>query len=245
MKSILLAAGYGTRLYPLTLNTPKPLLRVGSKPIVEHLLEKVWPLEEVEEVYVVTNARFAAAFQEWAEGRSFPKPLHILNDGTTTNETRLGAIGDAAFVVRQAHWEGQDLLILAGDNLFTFGLEGFLDFFRQKQATVVGLYEFHDIERIKQYSAVEVDETGRILSYEEKPSAPRTNLVGIALYLLARKDVPLLLHYADMGDRERDAPGYFIQWLCQRTTVYGYRFEGLWLDVGTFQSLKEAEELFS
>ena len=135
MKCLILAAGYATRLYPLTKDTPKPLLEVAGKSILERLLDKISLIEKIDHVYVVTNSRFAKAFGDWVEQYTYTKPLTVIDDGTTSNDNRLGAIGDIQFVIEQVGL-ADDLMILAGDNLFDFDLRDFEAFFQEKKADV-------------------------------------------------------------------------------------------------------------
>lgn len=244
MKAIVLAAGYATRLYPLTLNRAKPLLEVAGRPMMEHVLLRVGCIDEVDDVFVVTNDRFYSDFVNWARSfaPSYSKPIHVLNDGTRTNEDRLGAIGDLAFVINQEQI-CDDCLVVAGDNLFDFDLRQFVKFFKE-HGTTVGLYVVEDVDLVRRYSVVELDERGRIIYFEEKPQNPKTNLVAICLYLLKRTDLPLLREYRCDG-QPMDAPGYFIQWLHKRTEVYGFTFHGRWFDIGDHKSLQLANCVFS
>lgn len=241
MKCLILAAGYGTRLHPLTENQAKPLIEVAGKPMIEHILDKVEELEAVDEVYIVHNEKFSSNFKEWTEGFSFNKKIRLFNDGSTDDSDKLGAIGDMLFAVRESGAD-DDMLVIAGDNLFRWSLAPFVDFFRRK-GTCAALYRVRDRELIKKYSVVELDGDGRIISFEEKPEEPATDLAAICLYLFARGKLPLLERYIDEG-RNPDAPGYFIKYLSETDRVYGLPMEGDWLDIGDFKSLEEAEKLF-
>jgi glucose-1-phosphate thymidylyltransferase len=243
MKAIVLAAGYATRLYPLTLNKAKPLLPIAGRPMIEYTLMRIAPLDAVDEVYIVTNGRFYNDFVEWLHGfsPSFTKEIKLLSDGTMTNEERMGAIGDLIFTV-ESNSIDDDCLVVAGDNLFDFELSGFVRF-ALARGTSVGLYRVEDVELVKRYSVVEVDEDGRIIYFEEKPKEPRTNLVAICLYLIRRDDLRKLFEYRAEGHL-MDEPGYFIQWLCKRTDVYGYLFTGIWFDIGDKGSLMTADRVF-
>jgi glucose-1-phosphate thymidylyltransferase len=238
MKAILLAAGYATRLRPLTDDRAKSLLPVGGRPMADWILDKVVEVDEVDEVHVVTNARFADAFTEWAATRN----VTVHDDGTTSNDDRLGAIGDIAFVADREGWDGEDLLVIAGDNLFDFSLADYVAFWRGKSdgASAIALYEHPQQELLSQYAVVEVDPDERIMSFVEKPANPPSNLIAIATYIYNRAHVALLHAYLAEGNSP-DAPGSFIEWLYKRAPVYGYRFGGEWLDIGDRSQLLEAD----
>ena len=246
MKVAVLAAGYATRLYPLTLDRPKALLEVGGKPILDRLLERLAPIEGLAGVYVVTNARFAPSFGEWAQAYTPPRPglePVIVDDGTTEDENRLGAIGDLALVIERERLD-DDLIVAAGDSLFTEDLDGFGRFCTERNASVEAVYDVGDPERIKSYSAVALDDDDRIVSFEEKPARPRSTLAGIALYFYPRSVLPLVRTYLAEGN-DPDQPGRFVQWLYPRQPVYAWRVPGRWYDVGSKETLAEADEVFS
>lgn len=238
MKALLLAAGYATRLRPLTDDRAKSLLPVGGKPMADWILDKIAEVEEVDEVHVVTNARFAGAFTDWAASRR----VTVHDDGTTSNDDRLGAIGDIAFVADREGWDGEDLLIIAGDNLFDFRLADYVAFWREKPegASAIALYEHPVRELLSQYGIVEVDPAGRVMNFLEKPETPPSNLIATAAYIYNRAHVALLHAYLAEGNSP-DAPGSFIEWLYKRAPVYGYRFGGEWLDIGNHSQLLEAD----
>ncbi len=238
MKAIVLAAGYATRLYPLTKTVAKPLLPVGGRPMIDHLLDRIREVDEVDGVHVVTNHKFAALFSRWAEGH---EGLDVHDDGTTSDDDRRGAIGDISFVIEQAWLEGEDLLVVAGDNLFDFSVADYARWWRGKgEASAVALYDVGDVELVRRYSAVELDEDDRLASFVEKPEHPRTTLVATATYLFHRAHVPLVRRYLDEGNSP-DQPGRFVAWLVPRAPVYGYRFEGEWRDIGDAEQLLEAD----
>ncbi|HZS24770.1 MAG TPA: nucleotidyltransferase family protein [Gaiellaceae bacterium] len=235
MKAIILAAGYATRLYPLTETIAKPLLPVGGRPMIDHLLERLREVEEVDAIHVVTNHKFARAFEDWA-----PPGVTVHDDGTTSEDDRLGAIGDIAFVVRAVELD-DDLLVLAGDNLFDYSLSDFAAWKRAKgEASAVVLYDVGDLELVKRYSSVELAGTERLTSFTEKPDAPRSTLVATAAYLYDRAHVPLLAQYLGDGNPP-DQPGRFIAWLVPRVPVFGYTAGGRWRDIGDAHQLLEAD----
>jgi glucose-1-phosphate thymidylyltransferase len=239
MKALILAGGYATRLRPLTDDRAKPLLPVAGRPIVDWILDKVAEVDAVDEVHVVTNARFAPAFREWARDRE----ISVHDDGTTSNEDRLGAIGDIAFVADREEWDGQDMLIIAGDNLFDFSLAEYVDFWRGKDGSAIAVYEHPVRELIREYSVVELDQDDRVVGFEEKPEKPASDLISIATYIYHRAHLALLRAYLAEGNPP-DQPGYFIAWLYSRAPVYGYRFSGEWLDIGDRTQLLEADNRY-
>ena len=173
MKVLILAAGYGTRLYPLIKDTAKPLLPVASRPIIDHLLDKIQPLPDLQEVVVVTNEKFYADFLDWAIlHQDFPVPITVMNDGTTSPEDRLGAVGDILFVLKQLQ-KIDDLFVLGGDNLFDYSLEDFIRFAQGKDSQVsIGLYDIGNIQEASKFGVVQMDQDNRILVFEEKPPQP-------------------------------------------------------------------------
>ncbi len=246
MKVIILAAGYATRLYPLTLTKPKPLLPVAGKPMVEHVLDNLAPISGIDRVYVVTNAKFAGAFQEWADHYRATKSkmeFTVVNDGTTDDTNKLGAIGDINFVIKTQNVD-DDLIVVAGDNLFSQKLEAFGELCRRKNAPVLALYDVGDLEQIKKYNAITLDGEGRITFFEEKPKNPTSTLTGIALYYYPKHTIPLIRQYIAEGNNP-DQPGRLIQWLYPRTPVYTWTVPGLWFDIGSKESLEEANQIFS
>jgi glucose-1-phosphate thymidylyltransferase len=242
VKAVILAAGYATRLYPLTLDRPKALLHVGGKPMLDHLLEQLERVEGLDEVYVVTNSKFAAAFREWAAGRS-GLPLRIVDDGTVDDDSRLGAIGDLDLTIREAELD-DDLLVLAGDNLFSESIAPFPIFALEKAGPALGVYDVGDLDTIRRYSVIELDGDDRVTRLEEKPEQPRSTLAGIALYFYPRSALRFVREYLEDGNNP-DQPGRLVQWLYPRTPVYGWRVPGRWFDVGSKETLAEADQAFT
>lgn len=244
MKVIILAAGYATRLYPLTLTRPKPLLPVAGKPMMEYVLDNLAPIGGIDRVYVVTNAKFADQFQQWADGyRGAQLQFTIVNDGSTDDTNKLGAIGDIHFVL-QTQDVDDDLIVVAGDNLFSHKLDAFGHICREKNAPVLALYDVGDLEQIKKYNAITVDGGGRITFFEEKPKNPTSTLTGIALYHYPRHILPLIKQYIAEGNNP-DQPGRLVQWLYPRTPFYTWTVPGLWFDIGSKETLEEANSIFA
>lgn len=243
MKCLILAAGYATRLYPLTKETPKPLLEVAGKSILERLLDKISFIDKIDHVYVVTNSRFAQAFQDWVGSYQYSKPITVIDDGTTSNENRLGAIGDIQYVLDQTGLE-DDLMILAGDNLFDFDLREFEQFFQEKDADVITAYEISDINLRRRVGIVELDSSAKILSFEEKPQEPKSSFGVPALYIYKQETLPMIKKYLQEGNNP-DAPGHFIPWLIKHKPMFAFQFEGDWHDIGTLESYEEAQLVFA
>jgi glucose-1-phosphate thymidylyltransferase len=235
VKAIVLAAGYATRLRPLTDSRPKQLLPVGGRPMVDWILDKLREAG-LDEIHVATNHRFAADFDRWAAG----KDVIVHDDGTTSNETRLGAIGNVRFVRDRAGLD-DDLLVVAGDNLFDYSLAEYIAWWRGKPAaSAVAVYDVGDLDLMRKYSSVELDEDDRIVGFVEKPENPQSTLAATATYLFAREHAALVDVYLDEGNPP-DQPGNFVAWLHPRRPVYAYRFPGDWYDIGDPQQLLEAD----
>jgi glucose-1-phosphate thymidylyltransferase len=238
MKAIVLAAGYATRLYPLTETIAKPLLPLAGRPMLDYLLDRVREAHDVDATHVVTNHKFAGDFEQWASAHA---NVVVHDDGTTSEDDRLGAIGDIAFVVRAAQLENDDLLVIAGDNLFDYSLADFVAFWRTKDpASAVVLYDVGDLELVKKYSSVDLDDDDRLTGFTEKPQHPTSTLVATAAYIYHREHVPLLERYLAEGNAP-DQPGRFLAWLVPRVPVYGYTAGGEWRDIGDANQLLEAD----
>jgi glucose-1-phosphate thymidylyltransferase len=240
MQAVVLAAGYATRLRPLTDRIAKPLLPLAGRPMLDYLADKIDDVEDVEALHVVTNARFAPDFQVWARGRSGRLPVRVHDDGTSSNSDRLGAIGDLRFVIESAGLAGDDLLVVAGDNLFDFSLADYVGFWRDRGGSAVGVHDVGDLALAREYGVVELDPDDRVVSLVEKPERPSGTLVSIAAYLFGAEHAALVHDYLDEGNAP-DQPGRFVVWLYPRAPVFGYRFRGDWLDIGDRRQLLEAD----
>jgi glucose-1-phosphate thymidylyltransferase len=246
MNALILAAGYATRLYPLTLNKAKPLLVVGGKPIIEWVVDNLEGVPELETIYVVTNEKFAADFQTWSERYQDRHPqfkFKIVNDGSKNDEDKLGAIGDINFVVTEENLAQSSLLIVAGDNLFTESLREFVAAANGTEATVA-VYDVGDPETIKKYGNVLINDDGIITHLEEKPQKPRGTLAAIALYYYSPGVLSLLTTYLAAGNNP-DQPGRFVQWLYTRKPVKTYQIKGKWLDIGSKETLEKADAILA
>ena len=244
MKVVILAAGYATRLYPLTLNQPKPLLEVAGKPMLEHVVDNLLPVG-IEGFYIVTNQKFAGHFERWADGYKTNQPERsfvVVNDGSTDDSNKLGAIGDLHLVLTREAVE-DDIIVVAGDNLFSRSLEKFGAFCRERGAPTVAVYDVGDLEEIKKYNSIETDADGRITFFQEKPEQPKSTLTAIALYYYPRETLALIRQYVAEGNNP-DQPGRLVEWMYKRTPFYTWLVPGIWYDVGSKETLEEANRIF-
>lgn len=244
MKLLILAAGYATRLYPLTQNQPKPLLPVVGKPMIDHVIEKFKNCPEIDEIYVVTNHKFASHFEHWARdasARHGDRPIRVFNDRTTSETDKLGAIGDIRFVIQESELN-DDLIIVAGDNLFSGSLD---DYVRQAQnkGILIGVYDVGNLEAIRKYNNITMDASGRVTFFEEKPKDPKSTVTAIALYHYPRETLPLIDRYLTEGNNP-DQPGRLVQWLYPRHPIHTYLITGQWLDIGSRETYDEANQIF-
>jgi len=241
VKAIILAAGYATRLYPLTKDRAKALLPINNRPMIDYILDKIETVKEIDEVFVVTNSRFAQQFIEWSKNVDTSLPITILDDGTDSDENKRGAIGDLYFVLEEANIQ-DDLMVIAGDNYFTYSLEAYMDFFVEKGGDCVCAKICADKEALKQFAVAQVDEDHRVIEIEEKPQVPKSDLAVYAAYFYKKETLPLFKEYLEEGNSP-DAPGNFPVWLCKRQAVYAYPFTGECYDIGTPESYYEVERL--
>lgn len=245
MKLIVLAAGYATRLYPLTLDQPKPLLPVAGKAMMEHVLDNLMPIEEIDEIFIVTNAKFAGHFTRWAEDYktgNTVRPITVINDHSTDDSNKLGAIGDMNLVLNEAK-VNDDILVIGGDNLFSQSLEAFGDYCLEMNAPVTGVYDIGNLNESQKYGVIEIDGNDRISFFEEKPAHPKSTLIAIALYYYPRATLRLIRQYLAEGNNP-DQPGRLVQWMYQHTPFYVFRVPGIWFDVGAKETLEEANQIF-
>ncbi len=250
MKLLVLAAGYATRLYPLTLNKAKPLLDVAGKPMIEHLLDKFADRGDVDRIYVVTNAKFAGDFARWATGyttRHPRAPIEVINDRTTSDQDKLGAIGDINLVITSTQLD-DDLIVVAGDNLFEENADGFLETSRrngtQDRPTIV-TYDVGNLEEVrKKYNNLQLDPEGRVLFFSEKDPNATSTVTAICLYYFPRNTIKWVARYLVEGNNP-DQPGRYIGWLYKQTPVYTYQIRGRWLDIGSKETLEQANREFA
>ena len=238
MKCIILAAGYATRLYPLTENFPKPLLDVGGKPILDWLIEDIG--DAVDEFVVVSNHKFAEIFGEWAANR--PEKIRVIDDGTSTNETRLGAVRDIQIAVACVR-EDTDYLVMAGDNMLDFSLRGFIGYAQEKKTSCVMAHEENRLEALQKTAVITTDGDGLIRTYEEKPKEPKGNLAVPPFYIYRAKDISRIREALDDGCGY-DAPGSFAAWLSKHVDMHAWRMTGKRYDIGDIASYEAVKEKF-
>jgi glucose-1-phosphate thymidylyltransferase len=229
MKAIILAAGYATRLYPLTLDKPKPLLEIKGKPLMNYIINN---LEKtgVDEIYIVTNDRFYLQFVWWLNKNKFSKKIELINDETNSNETRLGGVGDLSFALKQKSID-DDVLVILGDNLFDFDLRELTAQFNKSNKTTLGVYDIHSLEDAKRFGIIGVS-GDKIVSFTEKPEKPESSLISTGIYLFSKSDIGMIDEYITSGGK-KDAPGFFVEYLIPKTDVQALTFEGRWFDIGS------------
>ncbi|MBR0240544.1 MAG: nucleotidyltransferase family protein [Bacteroidales bacterium] len=242
MKCLILAAGYATRLYPLTENFPKPLLEVGGKPILDWLIEDLEQSGKISEYVIVSNHKFANIFAGWIASHPCREKMSLVDDGSISNDTRLGAVKDIQLGISERGID-EDLLVMAGDNLLTFSLKDYLDYFAAKKTTCIMRYWEPDTARLHKSGVAQVNEEGLILSMEEKPADPKSNWCCPPFYIYRREDLPLIEKGIADGCGT-DAPGSFIAWLCATTPVHAWEMPGERLDIGSLETYEQAKRRF-
>ena len=240
MKCLILAAGYATRLYPLTENFPKPLLKVRDKTILDWLLEDIDTAGVIDRYVVISNHKFAHHFEAWAESHRLP--ITVADDGTSTNETRLGAVCDIQFALDALALD-DDLLVIAGDNVLDFSLVRFLEYAREKGTSCIMRYYEPSEEKLHKTGVATVDENDLILEMEEKPASPKSHWCCPPFYFYRRSDVPLVKVGIDSGCGV-DAPGSFIAWLSAQTPVHAWEMPGKRYDIGNLASYEEVQRTY-
>ena len=242
MKAIVLSAGYATRLYPLTKDTPKGLLPIGNKSILDFITDQIETVPEIDEIFIISNHKFFPNFSEWAKVRKTHLKINVLDDGTTDDSNKLGAIGDIWFTIQNGNID-EDVLIVAGDNFFTFPLNDYLEFYRKKQCDTILVSELDRLEDLRRMGNAILDAEDKVIGMEEKPQEPKSNCAVFASYIYQKETLPLIEQYLKEGNNP-DAPGFFPSWLYQRKPIYAYKFVGECYDIGTHESYREVCEKF-
>ena len=246
MKLLVLAAGYATRLYPLTLKQSKSLLEVAGRPLIERILATTEDICDLDRIFIVTNEKFTHDFEAWAgayrKTRPNSSPITVVNDHSTDDSNKLGAIGDIKLVI-DSQKISDGLLIIGGDNLFESSLTEFAKY-AVRHGPTLGVYDVGDLEQMKKYGNVSVDGHGKITEFVEKPPQPKTTLAAMCLYYYPRTVLPLIDQYVKEGNN-LDQPGHLIAWLYQRQPVYAHQICGQWLDIGSLETLELARRLFA
>ena len=243
MKNIIIAAGYATRLYPLTENFPKPLLKIGDSTILDRMMEDIDSIPEVDEHIIVTNHRFAPIFEEWKANSKYNKPITIIDDGTSTNETRLGAVRDLLLALETRSVD-DDIMVLAADNILDFSLQGFVDFFKEKGTSVIMCHNEPELKRLQRTGVIAVDGDMKVLEMQEKPDKPVSNWAVPPFYIYKKTDLPLIRECMEHGCGF-DAPGNLAHYLTDVTTLHAWQMPGSRFDIGSMDSYHEAQERFA
>ena len=251
MKNIVIAAGYATRLYPLTENFPKPLLQIGRRTILDRMLDDLDGIPDIDEHIIVTNHKFADIFGDWAmkrvgsectEGTPERKPIRIIDDGTTTNENRLGAVRDLLLAIELCHID-DDVMVLAADNVLDFSFQGFVDYFRQKQTSIIMCHHEPELYRLQRTGVIAVDDDMRVLLMQEKPQEPVSHWAVPPFYIYKQSDLPLIRDCLAHGCGY-DAPGNLAHYRAETTVLHAWPMPGHRFDIGSLDSYEEAKEMF-
>ncbi|MEF8786822.1 MAG: NDP-sugar synthase [Haloarculaceae archaeon] len=238
MKAVVLAGGYATRLWPVTRHRPKMLLPVGETTVIDTILSQLEADDRIDDVFVSTNERFAEDFRDHVAETGFEKPQLSVED-TTDEDEKFGVVGALAQLVEREGIADEDLLVIAGDNLISFDVADFLDFFEEQSTPTLAAYDVGSREKAKSYGLVELD-GDRVVDFQEKPDDPPSTLVSIACYAFPAESVRFGEYLADGNNP--DEPGWFIQWLVEHSEVHAFTFDGAWFDIGTPESYLEAVE---
>ena len=246
MKNVVIAAGYATRLGELTKNFPKPLLQIGEKTILGRMLDDIDNIAEIDEHIIVTNHKFAPMFKEWASEQSYRKAITVVDDGTETNETRLGAVCDLLYAMDKLKID-DDMLVVAADNLLFFSFEGFVRFAKEKNTSCIMCHEQKELSKLQRTGVVVLDENNRVLNMEEKPQAPKSTWAVPPFYVYLKKDLDLVRKSVENGCG-KDAPGNLAHYMCDHTIMHAWPMAGtgenLRFDIGSLDTYKEACEKY-
>lgn len=242
MKNIVIAAGYATRLGELTKDFPKPLLKIGSTTILGRMLDDIDPISDITEHIIVTNHKFIGIFKKWAMEQHYSKPITIVDDGTETNETRLGAVCDLLLAIEKLDID-DDILVVAADNLLFFSFKDFIQFAKEKQSSCIMCHEQPDIEKLRRTGVIMVDDQMKVIDMEEKPEHPKSNLAVPPFYIYLKKDLDLVRN-SIAGGCGKDAPGNLANYMVKKTDMYAWPMNGGRFDIGSMDTYKRACELF-
>lgn len=243
LNAILLCAGYGTRLYPLTKDKPKPLLSIAGEPLISRLVKNLETIPSLNQIAIVSNARFYQQFVDWKKSYASKNQVTVINDGTTDDKNRLGAIKDLKLGLEKLN-QKSDLIVLAGDNLFDLDLSVFTSFSESKRpAATVGVYDVKDRTLAQKYGLIKTDSSGKITAFLEKPKVPPTTLASMGIYYFPKDTLRFIDRYLQ-ANQNSDAPGFYISWLIGQTDVYAFQFNGTWFDIGDSNSYYKADEFF-
>lgn len=241
MKNIVIAAGYATRLGELTRNFPKPLLKIGKNTILGRMLDDIDGIPEIDEHIIITNHKFAPVFEEWKNEQKYKKPITIIDDGTETNDTRLGAVCDLLYAMEKQGIE-DDLLVVAADNLLFFSFQDFVDFAKEKQTSCIMCHEQPSVEKLQRTGVIVVDENMKVLNMEEKPQVPKSHWAVPPFYIYLKKDLETVRHSVENGCG-KDAPGNLAHYMVEHTTMHAWPMSAGRFDIGSIDTYYEACDL--
>ncbi len=243
MKAVVLAGGFAKRMWPLTKDKPKHLLPVAGKPMLDYIMGKLEKISEIDEIYISTNAKFKMQFEDYLSTKSGDKKITLFIEDAKSEQEKLGSVGALGFLIKENQVR-TELAVIGGDNIFDFNLTDLIGFFNNKNGNIVALYDLKSKEHASLYGVVQIDDSGRIIDFFEKPPKPRSSLVSTACYLFTKQGVNNIIRYLNEGN-DPDKMGHFIEWLYKNDNVYGYVFEGYWFDIGSFESYDQANVFFS
>ncbi|MFH0832153.1 MAG: nucleotidyltransferase family protein [Candidatus Aenigmatarchaeota archaeon] len=236
MKAIVLAGGYAKRLWPITKHVSKPLLLVGKEPVINYVIRKLETVD-VDKIYISTNEKFKDDYKKWLKKYGFKK-IKIVIEKTHSEKEKLGAIGGINFLIKKENLK-DDCIIVGGDNLLSFSMEEFIEFYKNKKAPTVAVFDVKSMEKAKLYGIVKTNQKNKIIDFLEKPENPPTTLASTCCYLFPKNILPLFSKYLNQKN-PKDAPGFFLKWLCKKRNVFAFVFEDHWFDIGDKKTLAEA-----
>lgn len=242
MKNIVIAAGYATRLGELTKNFPKPLLKIGKSTILGRMLDDIDAIDAIDEHIIVTNHKFASIFEEWKATTHYQKPITIVDDGTETNETRLGAVCDLLFAMQKLSID-DDMLVVAADNLLFFSFRKFIDFAYSKATSCIMCHRQDDVDKLRRTGVVELDDSMKVVGMEEKPAVPKSHWAVPPFYIYLKKDLDLIRHSIENGCG-KDAPGNLAHYMVENTTIHSWEMTAGRFDIGSLDTYHEAVQRF-
>ena len=242
MKNIVIAAGYATRLGELTKNFPKPLLKIGENTILGRMLDDIDKIPEIDEHIIITNHKFAGIFEEWALKQSYTKPVTIVDDGTETNDTRLGAVCDLLFAMDKLKID-EDMLVVAADNILFFSFQEFVDFAKAKGTSCIMCHEQPSIEKLQRTGVIVLDDNDKVLNMEEKPQEPKSHWAVPPFYIYLKKDLDKVRHSVENGCG-KDAPGNLAHYMVEQVEMHAWKMTAGRFDIGSLDTYKEACEKF-
>ena len=242
MKNIVIAAGYATRLGELTKNFPKPLLKIGENTILGRMLDDIDKIPEIDEHIIITNHKFAGIFEEWASGQKYTKPVTIVDDGTETNDTRLGAVCDLLFAMDKLKID-DDMLVVAADNILFFSFQEFVDFAKAKGTSCIMCHEQPSIEKLQRTGVIMIDDNDKVLNMEEKPQEPKSHWAVPPFYIYLKKDLEKVRHSVENGCG-KDAPGNLAHYMVEQVDMHAWKMTAGRFDIGSLDTYKEACEKF-